>query len=115
MRRLSQKYGLRLPRACLRSRISFPELSIRSCRCVTVVAELLPSTQLASPWVRWLGPARLNAIDAWQKTLHACAAQTRQGFLADLQALMPVLIAVGGKEAGDKVYKTIQDVGRWWP
>jgi hypothetical protein len=34
--------------------------------------------------------------------------------LADLRALQPALVALGGAAAAAEVYEAVEDVGRWW-
>lgn len=50
----------------------------------------------------------------WQETLFDLAARTRQDLLADLGSLTPVIVALGGAEAGLATFRAIQDVSRWW-
>jgi len=35
--------------------------------------------------------------------------------LADLRALVPVILRLGGPQAVAEIFWAIQDVGRWWP
>jgi hypothetical protein len=58
---------------------------------------------------------RATLLSLWQETLHVLAARTRPNLLADIRALIPVILALGGEEAISGVFCAIQDVGRWWP
>jgi hypothetical protein len=51
----------------------------------------------------------------WQEALLVLASRTRGSLLSDLQALAPIILALGGKEAVAEISCAIQDVGRWWP
>jgi hypothetical protein len=51
----------------------------------------------------------------WQDTLYHLAQRTRKDLVADLHALIPVIVAMGKVEAIEETYHAIQDVGRWWP
>ena len=51
----------------------------------------------------------------WITTLRSLAGRARQDLLSDIQALVPVIIALGGTEAAEEAARAIQDVGRWWP
>ncbi len=56
-----------------------------------------------------------DLYDPWRKALHILADRTRQNLLSDLQALVPVIRALGGPSALADVFHAIQEVGRWWP
>jgi phosphoribosyl-ATP pyrophosphohydrolase len=51
----------------------------------------------------------------WFRALKASAARSRPDLLADLQALGPVIAALGGAGAIDETVRAIYDTGRWWP
>jgi len=51
----------------------------------------------------------------WDKTLPVLARRTRPDLLADLQALVPVIHALGGEAAITETARAIQDVAHWWP
>jgi len=51
----------------------------------------------------------------WEETLPLLACRARRGLLADLRALAPVMVALGGEKAVGEAFRAIQDVGRWWP
>lgn len=51
----------------------------------------------------------------WQDTLYHLAQRTRKDLVADLHALIPVIVALGKVEAIKETYQAIEDVGRWWP
>jgi hypothetical protein len=49
------------------------------------------------------------------ETLSISAGRDRPNFLADLGALVPVLVAVGGRQVAVETYRTMQAVVSWWP
>jgi hypothetical protein len=51
----------------------------------------------------------------WQETLPLLARRTRRRLLADLRALAPVIVALGGAEAIADICCVIQEAGRRWP
>jgi hypothetical protein len=51
----------------------------------------------------------------WHASLATLAARMRYELAFDLNALMPVVVALGGHEAVTGVCHAIQDVSRWWP
>jgi hypothetical protein len=51
----------------------------------------------------------------WSQTLPVLASRTRKDLLADLGALVPVILRLGGPQAAADVYRAILDVGQWWP
>jgi hypothetical protein len=51
----------------------------------------------------------------WRETLPILAHRTRQDLMSDLQALSPIIAALGGPNVIAKTIEAIQDVGRWWP
>mgnify|MGYP001024349337 CR=1 FL=1 len=58
---------------------------------------------------------RPDLYPLWDETLPVLARYTRRDLLADLQALVPVIHALGGAEAIAETFRAIQDVARWWP
>lgn len=60
-----------------------------------------------------LPPAALHPL--WCETLRALAARPRKHLLADLRALVPVVVALGGAPAVAETARAIQEVGQWWP
>ncbi len=67
---------------------------------------LLPRPTLACVWLR--GQEEIDFL----RTL---ARRSRQDFLSDLCALIPIIIALGGPGLIAEIFHAIQDVGRWWP
>lgn len=63
--------------------------------------------------VEHLPPIEIYPI--WHETLHTLTSHTRRDTLANLRALAPVIVALGGKEALTETFHAIEDVGRWWP
>jgi len=62
--------------------------------------------------------AHLKAPDAyrlWSRALHRSAEVSRADLLANLVALMPVTIYLGGAETVSEIARAIHDVGEWWP
>ena len=51
----------------------------------------------------------------WDETLQVLARRTRVDLLADLRALEPIIVTLGGVKAVAETFRAIQDVGRWWP
>jgi hypothetical protein len=51
----------------------------------------------------------------WLETLPVLASRTRPDLLADLRALIPALVALGGEDVVKETVAAIKDVGRWWP
>ena len=54
-------------------------------------------------------------MSIWQEVLHSLSVDTRQVFYLNLQALAPVIFALGGSEAVTETSLAVQDVGHWWP
>jgi hypothetical protein len=52
---------------------------------------------------------------SWDGTLPLLDRRTRRDLLADLQALVPVIHALGGEAAIAETARAIQDIARWWP
>ena len=51
----------------------------------------------------------------WDETLRALARRTRRDLLADLRALMPLILRLGGPQAIAETFRAVRDVARWWP
>ncbi len=68
---------------------------------------------LTQPLSMHLPPIRLYSL--WCETLHVLASRTRKCLLSDLQALSPLVAALGEKDAIVETFRAIQDIGRWWP
>ena len=66
-----------------------------------------------APRLRELPPEILYRL--WEETLRFLITHTRSDLLFDLEALAPVLMALGGGAAVAETIAAIQDVGRWWP
>src|SRR5262245_57338710 len=66
-----------------------------------------------SPRLMTLSHSSLHVL--WSETLHALALRSRRHLMADLQALAPVMLALGGTQVLAEVAQAIHDVGRWWP
>jgi hypothetical protein len=66
----------------------------------------LSCSELADFWLR-----EQDGVDL----LHALAHRLRPDLLADLRALAPIIVKLGGEEAIAEIFRAIQDVGRWWP
>jgi len=58
---------------------------------------------------------RERCLPLWQETLELSATRSRQELLADVAALAPVVVALGGPESVEETCRAIHDVGRWWP
>jgi hypothetical protein len=50
-----------------------------------------------------------------RKTTAKPTSRAREDVLSDLEALVPVIEALGGREAIEETARAILDVGRWWP
>ncbi|MBX9255518.1 hypothetical protein H1Q63_16520 [Desmonostoc muscorum CCALA 125] len=50
----------------------------------------------------------------WEDTLHELSLRTRHDLLQDIEALFPVIFALGGEAATAEIARAIVDVGRWW-
>jgi len=62
--------------------------------------------------------AKLNRgklLPLWEKTLRFSSTHSRADLLADLDAVAPIIAALGGAEAICESCRAIQNVGRWWP
>ena len=66
-----------------------------------------------APHLAQMDPQELYPL--WRETLPVLAARPRKELLANLKALVPVIHALGGREAIAETFRAIQDVGRWWP
>jgi hypothetical protein len=60
-----------------------------------------------------LQPAELYL--RWRQALRVLARRAREDVLSDLVALVPVIEALGGRDAIEETAQAILDVGRWWP
>jgi hypothetical protein len=58
---------------------------------------------------------RQNLYPMWQETLPVLARRTRRDLLADLRALVPVIVALGESDAIAATFRAIQDVAARWP
>ncbi|HKM55588.1 MAG TPA: hypothetical protein VJY33_19440 [Isosphaeraceae bacterium] len=58
---------------------------------------------------------RAQVLPLWEETLRFSSTHSRADLLADLDALAPIIAALGGAEAICESCLAIQDVGRWWP
>jgi hypothetical protein len=65
------------------------------------------------PSLAELPSSRLEPL--WHETLTTLAVRMRYELVFDLNALMPVVVALGGQEAVTGACHAIQDVRRWWP
>ncbi|MBD0262782.1 MAG: hypothetical protein ICV78_08655, partial [Tolypothrix sp. Co-bin9] len=50
----------------------------------------------------------------WRRTLHILSVHTRPNLLSDINALTPVIPALGGQQAVKDTADAIQDLSRWW-
>ncbi|MEH2290643.1 NB-ARC domain-containing protein [Nostoc sp.] len=50
----------------------------------------------------------------WRNTLRQLSFHTRSYFLEEIEALFPVIFALGGETATAEVFRAIVDVARWW-
>jgi hypothetical protein len=78
---------------------------VRALEAVAPDLAALPRPDLARVWLR---------EDDGMTLLHVLARRPRQDMLHDLQALSPVIAALGGSQAAADVFCAIWDVGRWW-
>ncbi|MEH2458039.1 NB-ARC domain-containing protein [Nostoc sp.] len=53
-------------------------------------------------------------LPLWRDTLHKLSLRTRPNLLQDIEALFPVIFALGGEAATVELARAIVDVGRWW-
>ena len=51
----------------------------------------------------------------WCETLLILATRRRSDLLADIGALSPVIVKLGGDKVIREIARGILDVGRWWP
>jgi hypothetical protein len=65
------------------------------------------------PHVKQLPVVRLYSL--WCETLRRLATRTRRDLLSDIQALVPVIAALGGREALVATAQAIIEVGKWFP
>jgi len=66
-----------------------------------------------APHVKQLPVVRLYFL--WNETLHILAIRTRSNLLSDIQALVPIIATLGGKEALVATMQAIIEVGKWFP
>ncbi len=50
----------------------------------------------------------------WQAILRSYSTNQRSDLLQDIKAIIPVILALGGKEAVEATFQAIQQVCRWW-
>lgn len=61
------------------------------------------------------GLPQIRLYPLWCETLHLLAYHIREDLLIDIQALIPVIIALGGPDALEVIAQAIDDVSSWWP
>ena len=66
-----------------------------------------------APHVKQLPVVRLYFL--WNETLHILAIRTRSNLLSDIQALVPLIVALGEKDALVATMQAIIEVGKWFP
>ncbi|MDD4650937.1 MAG: metallophosphoesterase [Methanothrix sp.] len=66
-----------------------------------------------SPLIADYSPKEL--YDPWCETVRLSVSRTRAATIADLQALIPIIISLGGQEALKSFADSIIIVGQWWP
>jgi hypothetical protein len=66
-----------------------------------------------APRMAELAPAAL--LPLWGRILHRIALARRASVLDDLEALVPVVEVLGGREAVVSMAESIKSVGSWWP
>ncbi|MBD2255516.1 NB-ARC domain-containing protein [Nostoc parmelioides] len=66
-----------------------------------------------APYLSQIPASQLLPI--WSDTLHQCSVRTRNDLLQDIEALAPVIFALGGQTAVAEVVSAILDIARWWP
>lgn len=57
---------------------------------------------------------KLELFELWRKKLHILSRDTRPNLLSEIEALAPVIFALGGDEAIKDTASAIQDVSRCW-
>ena len=57
---------------------------------------------------------KIELFDHWRDTLYILSVHTRPNLLSDINALTPVIPALGGQQAVKDTSDAIQDVSRWW-
>ena len=73
-----------------------------------VLNEMIPLLMTKSP------PISLYAL--WNEILRNLAYHsTRWELLTSLQALIPIILDLGGREAVADICQAILEVGQWWP
>lgn len=65
------------------------------------------------PHVKQLPMVRLYSL--WRQTLHILSLRDRSNFLSDLQVLIPLIAALGEKEALIATMQAIIKIGKWFP
>jgi hypothetical protein len=53
--------------------------------------------------------------EPWCETVRLSVSSTRATSIRDLQALIPIIISLGGQEALKSFADSIVIVGQWWP
>jgi hypothetical protein len=66
-----------------------------------------------SPFIADYSPKEL--YDLWCQTVRLSVSSTRATSIRDLQALIPIIISLGGQEALKSFADSIVIVGQWWP
>jgi len=54
-------------------------------------------------------------LPVWSETMHTLASYIRRDVLADIQALTPLVLVLGGKTALIEAAQAVGDIGRWFP
>jgi hypothetical protein len=67
---------------------------------------------LLSEWKKLPGQ---QSYSLWITMLREGAEQHRQGLLAELRCLLPIIESLGGETALMETFCAIEDVGKWWP
>ena len=67
---------------------------------------------ILAPYIAEVNPTNLYSL--WCSTLHTLARRSRKDLLADISALTPVIVSLGGGEALEEISYAIQDIGQWW-
>jgi hypothetical protein len=58
---------------------------------------------------------RSDAIPQWDKILDNMSHCERYEVLTGIRALAPLIVALSGAQGAIRTFRTIQEVGRWWP
>jgi hypothetical protein len=67
---------------------------------------------ILAPYLSAMPAADLYSL--WSRTLPRLASRTRSDLFADLRALLPVIIRLGGSQAVADTFQAIQDISQWW-